>query len=256
MVTRLPTSIAGRPGRDLQSLCGGLIPTDRSRIPKSNGQRRTAYRDLLEEDIRLPKATQLVISQLTPMLQKGATPTLLRPDFASLPEDLPFVKMPRERTEENKQELKPPSIYAQILDVIINAYASKLHAGRDLDSSLIRIFHCCLTSWISSATALREAAIDLFQRWEGLVLAGSGGSSVPDQELALRKKYGYVPNDDGDDRDDEDQDKGDDDDGDEDEGDGGDGDDEDEYEYEFEDDDEDDDGGEFERPRETLPLLR
>lgn len=110
------------------------------------------------------------------------------PDFASLPEDLPFLKKLGERAEENEHELKAASICAQTFDVIMKAYAPKLQAGRDLDPSLTRIFHYCLTSWTSNATASREELIDLSQRWEELGLAGCCGYSVSEEEKALHKK--------------------------------------------------------------------
>ena len=110
------------------------------------------------------------------------------PDFASLPDDLPFLKKLGERAEKNEHELKAASICAQTFDVLIKAHAPKLQRGRDLDPPLTRIFHYCLASWTSSATAIREELIDLSQRWKELGLEGYCGYSVSEEELARHKK--------------------------------------------------------------------
>ena len=110
------------------------------------------------------------------------------PDFASLPEDLPFLKKLGEPEEESEHELKSASICAQTFDTIAKGYIPKLQAGRNLDPSLLRNFHYCLTSWTSSATAIREELIDLSQRWQEIGLAGSSSYSIPEEDISLHKK--------------------------------------------------------------------
>lgn len=133
-----------------------------------------------------------VITGVIDWTSTGVQPAFMNatetPHFASLPEDLPFLQRLGEREELGEYEPKAASICAQTFDVIVKGYIPRLQAGRDLDPALSRIFHYSLTSWTSSATAIREELIDLSQRWKNLGLAGSSHYTVSEEEIASHKK--------------------------------------------------------------------
>ncbi|EEQ33390.1 conserved hypothetical protein [Microsporum canis CBS 113480] len=217
------------PWGDLLQFCQGLIKTGFSRLPKSNTQKRAAYKGSVDEHIRLIQDAEMAISHLIqhPLLKEAGSPLLLHPgfhkrnifvsesdptivtgvidwqstsiqpafmyvmdvpDFASLPDDLPFLKKFVKLPEEDEYNLKAASICAQAYDVIIKAFIPKLQAARNLDPALYRIFHYCLTSWTSSATAVREELIDLFQNWRTYDIPGCCPYSISEEQVAAHKK--------------------------------------------------------------------
>lgn len=135
-----------------------------------------------------PTAVTGIIDWTSTAIQPAFMYATDTPDFASLPDDLPFLEGFGERQEQGEFELKAASICAQTFDVIVKGYIPKLQAARNLDPSLSRIFLYSLSSWTSSATGLREELFDLSQRWEKLGLEGSCSFSMTDEEIDTHKK--------------------------------------------------------------------
>lgn len=109
------------------------------------------------------------------------------PDFAALPDIDPSEEdgdnTPKSRDEE--QLLKDLSICHQTYDVIATYKCRKLRPGRQLDSSLFRLFHYCFTSWRDGAPAIRQELIDLRALWPKLKLPGTECPYSPtEQEIA------------------------------------------------------------------------
>ncbi|KAL4921179.1 hypothetical protein BDW62DRAFT_220049 [Aspergillus aurantiobrunneus] len=123
------------------------------------------------------------ITGLTDWQQTAIEPAFLyapnTPDFAALPEADPSEEDHTSKSRDEEQSLKDLSICQQTYK------CRKLRPGRQLDSSLFRLFHYCFTSWRGGVPAIRQELIDLRALWQELKLPGSECPYSPsEQELA------------------------------------------------------------------------
>lgn len=70
----------------------------------------------------------------------------------------------------------------------MKAFVPKLRTARALDDTLLRPFRYCYSSWKDSAAALRQALIELSQKWTELGLSGSCPYLPSKEELAEHEK--------------------------------------------------------------------
>lgn len=70
----------------------------------------------------------------------------------------------------------------------MKGFVPKLRAARALDDTLLRPFRYGSFSWKNSAAALRQALIDLFQKWNELGRPGSSPHVFIEEELVEHKK--------------------------------------------------------------------
>jgi hypothetical protein len=106
------------------------------------------------------------------------------PDFAALPDIDPTEEEDAPKSPDEERLLKDLSICHQTYNVIATYKCPKLRPGRQLDSSLFRLFHYCFTSWRDGIPAIRQELIDLRTLWPKLNLPGPECPYLP-TELEL-----------------------------------------------------------------------
>lgn len=115
------------------------------------------------------------------------------PDFATHPDHVLIADDDQENLKGTKEahdekKYKDALISCQTFEVCMAGFVPKLRAARFLDDVLLRLFQYCHSSWKNSAAALRQALIELSQKWQELGLPGSCPYQPSGEELAEHKK--------------------------------------------------------------------
>ena len=92
------------------------------------------------------------------------------PDFAAPLEKDPSEEDGTPKNRNQEQLLQDISICHQIYDAITTYKCRNLRPGRQLDSTLFRLFHSCFTSWRDGILAIRQELIDFRTFWPKLEL--------------------------------------------------------------------------------------
>lgn len=118
------------------------------------------------------------------------TPDLVTapPEISSIPEMDPSLAAAIDEPDARERLEKDCWICRQTFEVGILGSVPKLHAARITDETLLRPFRYCHSSWIDSATALRQELVELSQRWSELGLPGCCPYQPTEEEVAEHNK--------------------------------------------------------------------
>ncbi|KAK2747769.1 hypothetical protein FQN57_001799 [Myotisia sp. PD_48] len=107
-------------------------------------------------------------------------------DFAALPDIDPSREVNEPKSKDEERLLKDIAICHRTYDVILTYKTTKLRLGRELNSSLFRLFHYCYNTWQNGIPTLRQDMIDLKAMWPENI--GECPYSPTEQELSEHAK--------------------------------------------------------------------